>query len=644
MDKDAKREVPAKIKPFTFQGVDLAWNKSSKEAVGECPFCNKEGHFHANIETGQWDCKRCGESGNVASFLLKFWKESIRQTTEDDYAELSEDRGIPARILKAWGLAVSVTNNRWLIPSRMPDEDAKGIPNLSLCDNETLRPFSTAGCKQQLFGFVNKIHKTVWVCEGIWDAMAWDAILRATRKHRTNAVVGLPGAGSGHKLLTDLCEAKDVKIVLDHDKAGRNGTEGVIKTLGDAKGRPKSVEAINWPEDAEVGYDVRDLIRDTQTAKDAFRSVKEMLEPVDLSILTEDEGELRIISYADIEPEEVRWLWKDRIPLGKLTNIQGNPGVGKSYVICDMIARVTKGAGCPDGSTMMQGEVIYFTSEDGAGDTIRPRLDLLGANPKKAHHFDCVEKDGEDLGFDLVRDLGKLDRLLADNPNIRLLVFDPLTAFFGGKVDSHKNADVRRMLGPLKRLMEERNVAIIGINHLNKAEMKAVHRGQGSIAINAQARAVWQVCEDPDDPNRRLFLPVKMNLAKSSGLAFRINNNGLFWDEGSVDMTADEAEANNPNRDDAGRLDEAKEWLQTLLEKEGLPAKEVHSQARKDGLSSRTIIRAKQVLKIRSVRVDGGWLWTYPKTAPASWKQDGQAKLKSVLNKRKSAKKGVKTP
>ena len=658
MNKEAKRDVPANIKALTFHGVDLS--PAGSQYQGDCPFCGKESHFYADPKTGQWDCKVCMESGNVPSFLSKLADYSFQQTTEADFQALSDERGVPVDALKAFRLCKSIIDDCWLVPAHNAKGKLANLCRAFQAADGKWKVFGTAGRKTHPFGLhlANKNQQTLWVCEGVWDAMAlWHAL--PTNKRENEAVIGVPGSGNFNEDWLAHLEGKDVRLVFDNDypkkhpksgkttKPGWDGMERIVKLAGNSNQQPSALHRIKWGRNGYTrrladGFDVRDLIADQGTRK-ALRTLKAKLEEVDLSFQKEDEGELKVRSYADIQPEEVRWLWKDRIPLGKLTNIQGNPGVGKSYTICDIIARVTKGDRCPDGSTMAEGEVVFFTSEDGAGDTIRPRLDLLGANPAKVHHFECVSKNGEDFGFDLVRDLPKLDRFLAANPKVRLLVFDPLTAFFGGKVDSHKNADVRRMLGPLKRLMEERNVAVIGINHLNKSEMKAVHRGQGSIAINAQARAVWQVCEDPEDPSRRLFLPVKMNLAKSSGLAFRINGKGLFWDEGPVEITADEAEANNNTNNGGTRLEEAKEWLLSLLEKEGMPAKEIFSQAAKDGIAKRTVERAKTDLGIKPRRQDNVWLWVIPKTAPSSWKKDPKAKLKAVLAKQTTKRKGAKT-
>ena len=42
-------------------------------------------------------------------------------------------------------------------------------------------------------------------------------------------------------------------------------------------------------------------------------------------------------------PESVSWLSPGRLTLGKLTIIDGNPDLGKSFITLDLCARVTTG-------------------------------------------------------------------------------------------------------------------------------------------------------------------------------------------------------------------------------------------------------------------------------------------------------------
>src|SRR4051812_45980782 len=80
-----------------------------------------------------------------------------------------------------------------------------------------------------------------------------------------------------------------------------------------------------------------------------------------------------------LAPRVVDWLWPGRLALGKLAMLDGDPGLGKSLVTLDLCARLTPGRPFPDGSPGTRPRnVLVLNGEDGAEDTIRPRLQALG--------------------------------------------------------------------------------------------------------------------------------------------------------------------------------------------------------------------------------------------------------------------------
>jgi hypothetical protein len=168
----------------------------------------------------------------------------------------------------------------------------------------------------------------------------------------------------------------------------------------------------------------------------------------------------------------------------------------------------------------------------------------------------------------------------------------------------------------LAQLAERRRVAIVGINHLNKGEGQAMYRAMGSIGFLAAARAAWQVCADRRDPTRSLFLPVKMNLApRPSGLAFRLSEEGLSWEQGEVRTTADEA-LRSPDDSRTPARAEAKEWLKELLKDGPVMADDVWGRAKADGMCQKTVKLAKKELGIRTDKTGGPgepWVWSLPK-------------------------------
>lgn len=318
--------------------------------------------------------------------------------------------------------------------------------------------------------------------------------------------------------------------------------------------------------------------------------------------------------YRNIEPQAVEWLWHDRIALGKLSLLVGQPGLGKTFLACDIAARVSTGDAFPDGSLPATGEAAILTCEDGAADTLRPRLDAAGADVSKVHHIDGIcSSDGKPHFLSLASHLPAVGEWLSLHPEVRLLVVDPISAFMG-EGDSHKNAEVRAVLGPLAELAERHRLAVLGITHLSKGQAKAINRIIGSIAFVAAARAAWLIGEDPDDVERRLLLPVKNNLGKAGGLAYRLvgdnQSTRVEWDSEPVLISADDID------DDGERtpIDEAMAWLEAQLANAAVPSAGVLKRAKADGIAERTLHRAKKELGIISEREGKNWVWRLPDT------------------------------
>ena len=319
---------------------------------------------------------------------------------------------------------------------------------------------------------------------------------------------------------------------------------------------------------------------------------------------------LSVTRFSEIEHQPVEWLWPQRIALGKLSIIAGAPGLGKTFLSCSLMSSLSTGGQWPDGTLCPQSESAILTAEDGAGDTIRPRLDAHGADVSKVHHINGVDSHGELLMPTLSDNLAQFDTWFEKHPNVRLLIIDPLSAFYGGKADTHKDSSVRAVLGPVSQLAEKHGVAILGIAHLNKGVGKSVNRVNGSIGIVAAARAAWLVCKDPDeeDGDRRLFLQIKNNLGRANGLAFAVNDGRCVWESGDVLIAADEIGIDQ----ETTPREEAVEWLRGTLS--GLPveSKSILKSAKQDGIAERTLYRAKRELGVISRREGQGWVWELP--------------------------------
>lgn len=226
-----------------------------------------------------------------------------------------------------------------------------------------------------------------------------------------------------------------------------------------------------------------------------------------------------------IRMEPVTWLVPGYLPLGKLVLLAGAGGLGKSFITQDVTANLTAGRPCFDLNypPCEPCDVLLLSCEDDFADTVRPRLEALGANVSRVRRIDGLAGANGTLPFSL-QCLTNLDRELDARPNVRLIVIDPAAAYLGPKIDDHKDADIRSILDPLAELAARRRVTILFVKHLNKRDTReVVGRVGGSAAYVNISRMAFVVCPDPEDDAKRLLLPIKANVAlQPVGLVYRI--------------------------------------------------------------------------------------------------------------------------
>jgi AAA domain len=360
-------------------------------------------------------------------------------------------------------------------------------------------------------------------------------------------------------------------------------------------------------------------------------------------MFTDPDG-LATIRADHVQPKPVRWVWKGRIPASKLTMLDGDPGLGKSMITTDLTARVTTGSPFPDGTRLdKRWCVLLLSAEDGAEDTIVPRLTVAGADLKLVTILDHVADDGGPRPVELPADIDRIEKgcaslVYADTDaedsawaTPGLVIIDPLTAFLGGEVNAHRDQDVRRVLFRLKVMAEETGCAVVCVRHLNKATgSSALYRGGGSIGIIGAARAGLLVGVDPDDEDRRVLAVSKSNLAvKAPSLAYRVVGASfrhgdeqiptarIVWD-GTSEHTADDL-LGRPVERAAPKQEEAEAFLRNALAGGPRPRAWVEKGAKAKGISWRTVERAKAALEViverrgePGKRGGGSYWWRLP--------------------------------
>lgn len=315
-------------------------------------------------------------------------------------------------------------------------------------------------------------------------------------------------------------------------------------------------------------------------------------------------AELKIISMDEVPVEEVEWLWYPYIPFGKLTIIHGDGGEGKTTLILQLAALLSRGEKLPCDSTEREPiKVIYQTAEDGLGDTIKPRL-LAG-------NADCSQiKVIDESEATLTMLDERIEKAIVET-GARALILDPVQAYIGAKVDMNRANEVRAILSQLGQIAGQYRCAIILVGHLNKAQgNKSNYRGLGSIDFQATARSVLIVGRLKDNPQIRVMVQDKSSLApEGEPIAFELGKeNGFRW-LGHYDISVDDLLSGIPKEK---KSEQAENLILEYLSKGKYPQKELVKKAQAIGISKRVLDEAKKALNVQSVKEGSQWYWRLP--------------------------------
>jgi len=663
--------TPGEVASYYAARVPHLKQRRAAEWRGACPIHHgTDDNFAVDPATGRWFChSTCGRGGDILDLEAALNGGDFPTRKAEVFRLVgriepecrsngAHTNGTSASMAQTEPSKPTGTAGGWREVERYPYVDRDG--NLLFEVVRGLKPNGDKGFKQcRPDGNAG----TVWNLDGITrvpyrlpNVLKADTVYlpEGEKDVHTLEAWGLvascnPG-GSGNSALyagwAEYFGGRHIVILPDNDEPGRKHAAAVAAALLSVAASVRIVELPDLP----AKGDVSDW-RDAGGTLEQFRALAEAAAPMDAAALSElrarwgladgepnhpAAGSILTRRLSDIDAKPVSWLWPGRIARGKVSIIAGNPGLGKSQVTASIAAIVTTGGRWPvDRSQCEPGDVVFLSAEDDPADTLRPRLEAAGANLHRVHVMDAVisgytgEGQQENRAFSLQRDLKALSVKLAELGDVAAVVIDPITAYLG-EVDSHRNAEVRALLAPLSELAALHGTAIIGVSHLNKsAGTEALMRVTGSLAFVAAARAAYLVAQEPENPARRLFLPMKNNIGPdSSGLAFHIDGatvqsgagpletSLVVWDSEPVTTTADEIMRTQvPEHGSA--LREAEEWLREALS-EPTPATEVFRTATEAGISRKTLRRASESLGIvkEKTGMKAGWVWSLPPKMP----------------------------
>lgn len=312
-----------------------------------------------------------------------------------------------------------------------------------------------------------------------------------------------------------------------------------------------------------------------------------------------------LIYYKDIHSRKIDWLWYPYIPFGKITIVQGDPGEGKTTFVLSLLSIMSNNGTLPCSDTIISGNAIYQNTEDDNADTIKPRLETHGANCANICFIDKAEGrlslDDDELKNAVIK------------ANAKILVLDPIQAFIGENIDMNRANAVRPRMNKLKELAESTGCAVILVGHLNKnSGGKANYRGLGSIDFSAATRSVLVIGRVADDPSLRVMAQQKNNLGPiGKSLAFTLNDGKVEW-IGEYECDADELMSGVLQDKAYNKQTDAEDLLKKLLSDGEQLSKDILDAAQEEGISRRTLFRAKSTLGITARKLLNEWYWSLP--------------------------------
>lgn len=321
----------------------------------------------------------------------------------------------------------------------------------------------------------------------------------------------------------------------------------------------------------------------------------------------------------DVEREEMDFIWEPYMARGEVTIVEGDPGLGKSYLVQMVSGSIATGQRLPKyqgKGKKNKGAVVYFDIENSGGTVTKPRLEDNGFKDLD-NYYQIEEGFGIDDEEALNEILENMD-VIHDDQGIAVVVFDTLNTYIG-RADTHKASESTQAFGIFKRIAKAYNCSVVVLRHLTKGGGSAMYRGQGSVAFSGSARVVISVGVDPNDTETRAMAITKINFAKAPpALTFRIEErpkgrSEFLWGE-FVDLTSQEimdaaAESRKEGKVGDG-IQEAMEFIEATITGVELDHLKLYRMGEKRSIPKKMIERAAMRMKIIKKKSGNAELWT----------------------------------
>ncbi len=319
------------------------------------------------------------------------------------------------------------------------------------------------------------------------------------------------------------------------------------------------------------------------------------------------------VTLSSVKARKVQWLWEPYIPFGMITILEGDPGLGKSFLSMFLASEISRGGHLPDGGDLDQGNVLYISAEDDPSYTTRPRIDAMCGDP------DRIRVLNGRLAFD---DKGlKVLRAELDEYEPDLIIIDPWVSFIPPDTRVKDPNSIRALIDEVESVAKDYGCAIVLIRHLTKMKQdNALYQGGGTVDMIAAARSAIRIGQHPDNPDHRVMAHLKHNVGPKGPswvymMLIPTEEGGVprleFIGEEEISVNELNAAVGNTS---ARPKDAAEEFINRELRDGPRKAKEMLALAEQVGISKRTLDRARTRMGVHAEQKRGHWRWSLRST------------------------------
>jgi putative DNA primase/helicase len=603
------------------------------ERSGPCPVCGGTDRFSINVKKQLWNCRHCGKGGDVIALVRHL---------DARPAQPSAKRIVVARFdyHDAHGAVVyQVERVEYQNPdgSYVPGKDGKRKKDFPQRRPDPARPgewiYNLGDTRRVLYRLpeLNEAlayGRTVVLVEGEAKAdLLWRWNIPATcspmgAKNWRGDLYAATLRGANILVLPD--NDPDGRLYLDAAAVSLKEVGATVRVLELPGVGPKG-DIIDWERGGGTVEQLHALIE--HEVRPWVPSERESMNAGPALALAAPEIITRRANEIALKP--IAWLWKYWLARGKLHIIAGVPETGKTTIALYFAAVLSSGGEWPDGTIATAGDVLIWTSEDDPEDTLIPRLTRMGADLSRIHFIEQARPpDGKPRPFNPATDLPALEDKTKAIGNVALLILDPVVAAVPMSRNSHNNSEARHGMQPVVDYARSTGAAAVGIGHLTKgtAGKDPLERVNGSVAFGALPRLVMGAAKNEADAGEgkpdRIMVRVKSNIGPSGGgFGYHIDMAPLLeqpdieatrivWEhalEGTARELLNDAEGLDEDAK-TSKIAEAMVFLKTALADGERLGREVAAEAKKVGISERTLERAmKGTVGKRKAAL--GWYW-----------------------------------